>query len=216
MSKIATDLEQALSVDKDSIESAMKEVEARRSVPGAEAYGKFSHAYLTSALKAGKLFFAGAPAWETGADAIEATMRHLHGKVLARLVELLGFGIHVGRKDMGDDADYNHLFNKDKQFKLEAGFEGLRIAIDEEAKNTLAEFLGSQLAGAYKATGFDKCPPHETCHVWDVWYAALAGGSATIYKAGYNLGRKWREEEILNGIFEATERGSDEGMEADR
>lgn len=212
MSKLAMDLEEVLTVNNNSLEAAMHEVEERQSIPGYEAYGKYSHGYLTKVLKAARQYFAGAPAWDTGSAAIEATMRHMHGKLCARMVELLGYGIHVGRKDYGADTDFNKLFNEDKQFKLAASFEGLAVAIDEEAKNKVAEFLGAQLAGAYKATGFDKAPPHETCHVWDVWYAALAGGSASIYKAGYKLGKKWREEEILNGIMEATQsEAKDEG-----
>lgn len=209
MSKLAQDLQTVLNVETPDFQSAVHAVQSRDSTPGAKAFSKLSHRQLTGVLKTARLFFAGSTTWKTGMEAMEATSNHLQSKLVPKLIELMGLGIYVGKENVSEDENFERIFdNKDVQ--VHAAMEGLKVAMDEEARKAVIDFLGGQVAGAMMAMGWEDVPAHETSHVWDVWYAALAGGSATIYQAGYQLGCKWREEEILNGIFEATERGTDE------
>jgi len=140
----------------------------------------------------------------------------MQNKLCSKMLELLGYGIFVGRSNLDKGENFDKLFN-DKAVETAASIEAMRLAMDRECRHHLMEFIGRQMAGAVRALGFENAQAHETSHVWDVWFAALAGGSATIYRAGYQLGCKWREEDILQGIVKATEsEASNEAVDEDR
>ena len=217
MSKIGTDLGAVLEdTNVENIQEAMRHVKERADTPGADAFGNLSHRELTAVLRSARMYFAGSTPWSTGMEAVEATSNHMQNKLCAKMMEMLGYGIYVGRQNLDRSENFEKLFT-DRGVEIAANLEAMRVALDQEARSHLMEFMGKQVAGAVRAMGFHEVQPHQTHHVWDVWFAALAGGSATVYRAGYQLGSKWREEEVLNGILEATQsEASNEGLDENR
>lgn len=206
MSKLAEDLESAFKADND-LTSVLERITGKTTnkVPGYDAFSRHSHGAAVTLLRSARFHFAGAAPWKCGDDAIQATTIKLQAGVLSFQTKMLSCGILVGQTPQWQDCkDYSETIN-DSDFKFRVDLQSLQIAMDHKALGQIAEQIAGSVAGAAEASGFRQSTDKETLHVWDIWYAALGNSSMSMYETGVHLGRKWYEEEVLNGIAQASQ-----------
>jgi hypothetical protein len=128
----------------------------------------------------------------------------------------LADGVQMGQGNTGIVRKERFFKRLDKIFERD-GFheESKLIAITFSGDYDTTELITDYVEGASKviaaATGLTR-PNVPSSKIWDMWILALCAVGMTCYSAGYELGKRWAEADVLNGIMTATEQnvGTDE------
>jgi len=197
-------------VESRSIEEQIKHLISDK-IPGEIEFVGVLRSNIKTMLSRSRMHFAGSDPWPDGDEALRATADHMKANIYACLCNSLACGIVVGKNkeyQKKESEEYYELFGKDLVFRLSCAAQTAGITSDEEMMLSLRDALESSVQGVGQMMSFKEKTGIATLHIWDLWNAALGSSCLTLYTIGFELGVKWSEEEILNGILEASEEGS--------
>ena len=198
--------------------------------PHFDAYNTWAHPEVVIGLRRLVRFFGGT-SWETPSQAVEATLPRAAETFIPLLLNSLVYGALMGRSHSSVIRKYEvmekveELFTSDR-FQVEAGLEAMKIVADPDAMAALRRvFINSVYIGGTKVgyglgegaalatmqISVDGQATSQTPNlanpskVFDLYLMVLSTTAPLFYCAGVELGRRWEEEETLEGIMSASE-----------
>lgn len=177
--------------------------------PGFDHFAKWARWKINVILRKGKAYYGGADPWPSGEEALMQTAAKLEVNIYLMLIESISAGATIGmHRSLFPDNDWAGVFKNScedsvlwsksvSEFSSEISDDWDTMCV---LRSQLTESVGSfaTRAGAAYWKGKD------TLRVWDAWDHALAATTCKLFLTGMEMGERWRDEEILEGIIKAT------------
>ncbi len=152
---------------------------------------------------------AGSADFESPIEAYNRTVdRVVHGAVPLAW-QSLADGVQMGQRQSFAFKKYN-MFNKlDEAFdaegwRSESALIALPFEADQDSQRWMVNYLEQTCLSLGTASGYAN-GMHHLRKIWDVWALSLSSVCIAMYVLGNQLGERWAEETVLNGIISASE-----------
>jgi hypothetical protein len=156
---------------------------------------------IPTMIRSAKRHYNGAEPWENGMVAIEETTKHMDGDLRVLQMKHFCAGVEAGAADRG--VNFEKLVTS-KEFEAKVLMRCIMLSGDMDLISEINNNLAGAVAAVARGINFMQTEGRETQHVWDIWNTALGSCVIAMYTVGVGLGRKWAEEEVLEGILQAT------------
>lgn len=177
--------------------------------PGMEGFKRMNHAEIAQLLRRGKFHYSGATPWSAGEQAIIDTAIYLHGPMCKFLVNCLATGFLIGNSKIMpqfENTDWDQQIDqKDDNLVSYLTDTTEMIMLDEDTVRYLADRLADATHHFAGVMGYFQHTDKETLHIWDVWTASLGACAMSMFINGQEVGEKWQQEQILEGILSASQ-----------
>lgn len=208
MSKVSDDLSAVWSEGKSkSILQRFLNQDLHQDYPGFIEFAKWNKRQVKSMIRTAQYNWNGAEPWDTSVEAMMDTSGWLSKPMASHLAKVTGAGLDVGYT-VADPrfADYNFddVFTT-AEWEARNTESQQRIVLDLDAMNVILEQLTDATAHFAHVSGFPTATGEATKRIWRVWENAVGSCSIKLYISGIEAGKKWKEDEILEGILKASE-----------
>lgn len=176
-------------------------------IPGFALVHQWSTEKVKLIIKAGRFSCNGSGPWADAHQALLVTSQAMWRDMGPFLVHATASGFCIGyyRTFPGnEDNDWDELMI-DPVWSKKVGESANAITVDYDAIEAITKDFQNAVTHFSMAMGFPDAKGRATVHVWDLWSNALNTAAVKFFIAGERLGRKWAEEEILEGILTATD-----------
>lgn len=204
MSKRSDDYEEAVKTLSDMLPEVLAgAVQGENDdFPGCHVYiHRARNVIIPRMLRKARGHFAGCNPWPNGTEAMISTGQFMDADLRMFQVDNLCAGWLAAAQPQG--FDYEKWF-KSSHFTVMQMACSLQLATDEDFLDCLGQNVTNTAAAVVAHTEFREATGNQTYHVWDMWDSILSSCATAMFTMGSFLGRKWEEEEVLNGILQAT------------
>ena len=124
-------------------------------------------------------------------------------------INALSDGVQFGQKNSPTYKKFDFLnrladlFNN-TGFRNESMMFALRLADDQEAKQFVTEYLVGTVGCLGSSTGYAHCDGDNVNKIWDLWILSMKSVCMALYAVGNELGGMWAQEDVLQGILQAS------------
>lgn len=178
--------------------------------PGFDHFAKWARWKINVIIRKGKAYYGGADPWPDGTEAVMQTAAKLETNIYLMLIEAISAGATIGmNRAEHPDQNWAGMFKYDQDDSLfwsqKVSERSAEIADDWDTMCVLRAQL-TQCIGSYAGrAGVASWTGKDTLRVWDAWDHTLAATTTKLFLTGIEMGERWRDEEILEGIVKATE-----------
>ena len=192
-----------------------KDAKGLGDLPGLE---NFQAHYLAETIKALRRVYrrhSGSPPYKDPMDALNRTNEDCTKALVPVCIRALADGVQIGQGKSAPVKKANFFRKIDeifavKGFREESETFCLTVAADYEATERIERYLNGAVGSLASASGYQAASGANLNKVWDLWAIAVTSATMGLYAAGHALGKEWAEEEVLNGILTATEKGEEQ------
>jgi len=181
--------------------------------PGFPEMREYYNMQLQALVRRGYHYYAGSTMPRVGEELLVLTGKYLQAPAVALVMGAFCDGLMVGHETdqtVKMAKHYNapgHVFHV-RQFRDASLIMTKGFAEDEELAQYFAQYLSNGMSHLAHATGFAHAEL-DSAKVWDLWMLVGMATTCTSFVAGYQLGCKWKERDVLDGIEIATEEAPD-------
>lgn len=153
--------------------------------------------------------------WETGRKAMDETEPDCVPALAAVLGHafcaalLVGQGLSHAVKKHAFMGTIDEVF-ENESFKAETELMYMNTVLeDPDVAQVMRDYLRITASHVASAGGFLIANERNTIRVWDVWNLGSQSAVMGMYICGYEIGKRWSEQDVLQGILSATEEKHD-------
>lgn len=152
----------------------------------------------------------GAEPFSSAEEAVMRTQEDAKTEMMALLYRIFSDGVQLGQGTSHVVRKYRWL-NQEEQiysyrgFRQESELLAFRFSSDFDTIELFEHHWRAAQQNTLDGTGFMHFDAEEANKkIWDLWAMAALGGFTQLFLCGFDLGRKWADADVLDGILSAT------------
>ena len=126
----------------------------------------------------------------------------------------IAHGILIGQEHIRPVKNLKHLGGYEKLFESKAYLKEvdlyqMSISADDDLRIFIDQKMADTMEMMYEGSGYSESNeennPDLVPKIWDLWFLSGNSFGVALYRAAYDVGKTWKERDVLSGIMSATE-----------